>query len=469
MPTESKELTRSRPDLWNKDRMFEVIQKMYDIPAQYDGLRRGGSKGDIAVRAYLEEELKNMGLTEVFQMDVPFCKEEYTNWELTVDDQTIPCYFLRGAEFTDHNGVEAELLYVGESIRGHDIKGKIVVIEMIPQYMDLEQLSKLSSFCLDTQKTFVGNRLRSANMPKNWPTEYYEAAKKGAAGILVVLPYENGTSKCYPDVSFRVQRKLPGLYLGLYDGKALIEKIQNSQTAIKAKLVVQGFVDENAKSANVIGFLKGETDDAIIITSHTDSSFRGAVQDASGVSVVLALAAYYAQIPDYYRQKDIYFVLDANHYEWHYPQGSWDFLAKFPQVKEKACLAIAIEHIGLRAKAIDGRYEPTEESEPALLFSPQNKDYIAIASMAMKKHNLDQTVIPLPLFPGYPGEGRATYLSNIPTFNFITGPDYVFLEDDRPELVDKDRLEVVTNVFLDIIDWAMYKNSKQLTKIDTIP
>ncbi len=466
---EKQELTRSRPTMWDKNQMFEVIQKMYDIPAEFDGLRRGGTAADVAVRSYLEQQLKDLGLTEVSQMHVPFAKETYTNWALTVEGETIPCYFLRGAEFTDANGVSAELVYVGESIKGHDVKGKIVVMDMISQYLDLEMLSKHSTFTLDRKESFKGANIASPNMPKNWPTEYYDAAKAGAAGLLVILPFETGTDRCYPDVSWRVYREIPGLYLGKFVGEALVAKIKGASSKMMAHLVVEGNVDENAKSANVIGFLKGETDDAIVINSHTDSSFRGAVQDASGVSVVLALASYYAQVPAYYRQKDIYFVLDANHYEWHYPQGAWDFYDKYPALKEKACLNIAIEHIGLKAEAVNGRYEPTTESEPALLFSPQNKNLLTVASMAMQKHNMDRTVIPSPLFPGYPGEGRASYMQNIPTFNYITGPDYVFLEDDRPELVDKERLEVVANVFLDIIDWAMYKPRNVLTKIDTLP
>ena len=212
--------------------------------------------------------------------------------------------------------------------------------------------------------------------------------------------------------------------------------------------------------------MKGETDDSIIINSHIDTSFNGAVQDASGVSVVLALATFYAEVPNYYRQKDICFVLDANHYEWNYPQGAWEFFKKFPHLVDKACLNLAVEHIGIHVEPVNGRYEPTKESEPAFLFAPQNNALLTITKMSMQKHNLDRTIVPSPLFPGFPGEGRAAYLKNIPTFNYITGPDYVFLEDDRPELVDKDRLEQVTNVFLDIIDWAMYKPSKMLKKID---
>lgn len=47
-------------------------------------------------------------------------------------------------------------------------------------------------------------------------------------------------------------------------------------------------------------------------------------------------------------------------------------------------------------------------------------------------------------------------------------PAYLFLEDDRPELVDKNRLEPVANALLDIIDWAMYKSRNDLRKIDDI-
>lgn len=459
------EITRSRPTMWDQNDMFKVIRNMCELPKQYDGLRRAGSPADAPVRAYLEQELKDIGLQEVVQKEVPFIKEQYTDWALTVNGDSVPCYFLRGGKFTGAEGVTGELLYVGTSVKGHDVRGKIVLLEMATQMLDFDVLINTAEFVWDPTESLKGCKRASANMPANWPTEYYDAAAAGAAGILVILPFETGTNRCYPDVSLRVEQKLPGLYLGRDDGAALVRKVQSASEPLHAHILLQG-ANEPARSANVIGMLKGQTDDAIIIASHTDSSFCGAVQDATGVSIVLALAAYYAQVPDYYRQKDLYFVLDANHYEWNYPQGAWALFDQFPHLRERTCLGMFIEHVGLDCKAVNDRYEPVPQSQPGFLFSPSNRALQTIARQAMRTHNLDRTIIPSQLMPGFPGEGRACYLSNIPTFNFITGPEYVFLEDDRPELVDKARLETVAQVYLDIIDWAMYKPRNLLTTIN---
>lgn len=466
MSKEKSSITRSRPDIWDKHRMFNVIENMVAIPNKYDGLRRSGCAAEPEIRAYLEQEFKDMGITEVSQMDVPFCKETYTSYKLAVANEEIPCFFLRGADFTDAAGVKAEVIYVGSSIKGHDVKGKIVLMDVSVQDIDLDAFSKSSRFTLDNTGFFEGKSQPIIIMSANWPTEYYAAAEAGAVGILVTLPYESGTDRFYPDVCFRVERKIPGLYLGKFTGQKLAETIKQAKSPLEAHITLEGNVDSQAKSANVIGFLKGETDDAIIISSHIDGSFNGAVQDASGVSVVLALAAFYAEIPSYYRQKDLYFVLDANHYEWNYPQGANVFFDRFPHLLDKACLNIAIEHIGINAEPINGRYESTGETDLATLVVPQNDSLLTITKMAMQKHNLDRTIIPSRLLAGVSGEGRAAYLNNIPTFNYGGLPEYLLLEDDRLELVDKDRLEQVTNVFLDIIDWAMYKPSKMLKKID---
>lgn len=459
----NQQVTRSRPTMWDKEQMFHFIEKMCEIPKQFDGLRRAGYEADAAVRNFLENELKSLGINDVTQKEISFTKEMYTKWELLINNQKFPCYFLRGAKFTDEQGIEAELLYVGNTIKGHDVKNKIIVLEIVSQNLYLDSVIKLSDFVYDPSNSLQGKVVPSANMPANWPTEYYDAYTQGALGILVILPFESGTNKFYPDVSLRVEQKLPGLYIGKKDGEEL-KKL--AQQKAKAKIILTGYNDPYAKSANVVGFLKGETDDAIIISSHADSSFNGAVQDATGVSVVLALASYYAQVPSYYRQKDIYFVLDANHYEWHYPQGAWELFKQYPQLKDNACLGLFVEHIGLDSTIKNDKYVPTNESLPAFLFSPSNNALLAITKFAMQQHQLDKTIIPSKLLPGYPGEGRASYFNNIPTYNFITGPEYVFLEDDNLEFVDKDRLEKVTKVFLEIIDWAMYKSKSTLTTIN---
>ena len=64
-----------------------------------------------------------------------------------------------------------------------------------------------------------------------------------------------------------------------------------------------------ASHANVVSaILPGMSDEIILVHSHHDSSFNGAIQDASGMSTVLAIAKYFSQIPMEKRKKTLMFA-----------------------------------------------------------------------------------------------------------------------------------------------------------------
>lgn len=59
----------------------------------------------------------------------------------------------------------------------------------------------------------------------------------------------------------------------------------------------------------VVGHPTGKNAETLMVRSHHDSGFMGAVEDASGVSEVLALAKYYGQTPAKSRDRNMMFVV----------------------------------------------------------------------------------------------------------------------------------------------------------------
>jgi hypothetical protein len=65
---------------------------------------------------------------------------------------------------------------------------------------------------------------------------------------------------------------------------------------LRARIEVDA-VRETVVDRNVVGELAGADDDVVVIGSHHDGPWSSAVEDASGIALVLAQAAYWASLP----------------------------------------------------------------------------------------------------------------------------------------------------------------------------
>jgi putative aminopeptidase FrvX len=68
------------------------------------------------------------------------------------------------------------------------------------------------------------------------------------------------------------------------------------------------------KTANVWGVLPGMTDENILIMAHTDAMFDGALDNASGLVMLMEIARYYAAKPKAERRRTITFVTTPDHH-----------------------------------------------------------------------------------------------------------------------------------------------------------
>ena len=72
------------------------------------------------------------------------------------------------------------------------------------------------------------------------------------------------------------------------------------------------------KTANVWGVLPGATDENIAVMAHTDAFFEGAMDNASGMATLVALAEHYAKVPRAQRRRTMTFFTTSAH---HSPSG----------------------------------------------------------------------------------------------------------------------------------------------------
>lgn len=464
-------IERSRPNLPTNAEMFGWVTDIVNITERHAQFRRIGTPGDAEVRDYIVSQLEQWGFDRVEQQPYRTELRYYDSWSLEVGGVTLPSFFMRGAGYTDKAGVLGELTYVGEEIDPQaNYEGKIVVFDVRGQAVPGAAADQLADFVYDPHGTLVNGSFggKGGAIPSNFPVSYYQAAEQGAVAMVGVFKdYETGTDKFYSDPSAMVQTKMPGLFLGKHEGARLIQNIQDAQAPLEARVSLVGRV-RKSRSANIVATLNGQKKDTVLINTHHDAGWSGAVQDASGVAAVLGLAKYFSKVPSNFRQKTLVFVFDGSHYDWNYPMGANLFAERNPEVMANTALAIGIEHIAQKFLVQGDKYVDTGEVEPRILFTPPNQFLYQLTKAAIVKNQLTDVIIPKPGVITMFGETQSYFLQGYPSYSFISGPEYLFLADDTIDKVAKDEFEKVVGTFIDVIDGVMYKPRRWLQKIDRL-
>src|SRR5262249_6372524 len=124
------------------------------------------------------------------------------------------------------------------------------------------------------------------------------AIEASAVGVVGVLDGHPGDSEDYYVPYDAVARPRPGVGGRGGDGARLRRMLADGPA--RARLAVDA-LREATTCANVVGELAGADDDIVVIGSHHDGPWASAVEDASGIALVLAQAAYWARVPRHER------------------------------------------------------------------------------------------------------------------------------------------------------------------------
>lgn len=170
------------------------------------------------------------------------------------------------------------------------------------------------------------------------------AEEAGAAAVLMIVGFPGNVVNQPQGGATRPPATVPVIMLGDQDGRVIRELIERRQSpAIGLRVAVD--MRTGLKTANVWGELPGAADEHIAIMAHADAFFEGAMDNASGMATLVALAEHYAKIPRAQRRRTITFFTTAAH---HSPSGeqagiSWvhnNMQAMFA----KTALLVNLEH-----------------------------------------------------------------------------------------------------------------------------
>jgi len=420
--------------------------------------RRPGTPEGHRAERYLADEFRRLGLQDISVDPVDIQVWQPRRWRLTVTthgrEHDIPCFYVPYTAFTSPQGINAPLVYLGEGapevIAATDLAGKIAVFDLRFGRLPLDALKSAAYHVQDPKGSFAPGEWQYATWVRpNWQA-YDLAVKGGAAAVVWILADQPTNVNTYYAPYDGQAKPLPGLYVGKYDGARLRELCA---AGARGRFLLDGRARPGIM-ANIIGTLPGPGDRSIIINSHHDSPFAGAIEDATGVACVLALASYYARLPENQRPAKLVFCVTAGHF--YGERGMENFLlSRREGLIRNVSLALAIEHVGAREFVErDGQWSPTGNLQSRALFVSAELAKAVVVAVAEEKLERTLVVPANALGDRPPGEGNMLYVMGLPFVQYISGPTYLLVADDTLDKVEPSALLPVVRAVIRIIEDA---------------
>jgi hypothetical protein len=182
-----------------------------------------------------------------------------------------------------------------------------------------------------------------------WMGSVTRAQERGAAAIMVVLAIPGNLSFVSHLRGLSADKnKVPVFTVGLDDGE-LVESL--NADAARSGQSLHTSVHWNIETAtglkaqNVVGILPGQTEESIVLVSHSDGYFEGANDNAAGTAAMLGLAEYFASRPAEQRRRTMYFIGTGDHHGGD-NGGEWIHEHMQPVLRNAAVIANA-EHVAV--------------------------------------------------------------------------------------------------------------------------
>lgn len=391
---------------------------------------------------YIEQQFKAAGLQNVAIETFPRAPQPWpTSWQVTLladaayGVKTQDYRFALAFPSTDEHstppeGIEAELVYVGlgtpADLAGRELKGKIAVVHSVLQQ---------STF----SHTAVGVPAR--------------LEKAGAAGVLTVM-----------EVPGAVQLKPFGLHcehipcfaLNQDDGRFLEEVIAKAASVKPARMRLKLKTEEKRgwSAQNVLGFIPGESDEAVVLTAHMDSFFYGTSDNATGIANLLALARHFNRKGAPKPRRSMWFVGTSGHHvhdktDGSYSNGVVNFMQRHAGVMDKTVFVFNAEHPGAQhtvaqRELVTGEpWATTNNLENPMLVAVSNRSPAILKALTAA---IDRYQIPVITHSNhYPvGDAIPFHAAGVPVVNLITSGTWYHSSGDTPETLSVPGLERFT-------------------------
>jgi len=425
------------------DWIFSLIEEVHA-----KGVRRPGCPADRWAVEFSAERFREFGLEKVRLEPVSLVYWEPHSWSLHVagsaGEAELPCFPLPHSAPTD--GMELELARYDPVAPGvvegkaslHDVQllripptgpvtGRLAAVAVAGELgMDIHPGGRT----IDPRGSLEGVQQVLPFGPLFQEVMEPAMAAGAAAYVGALMGYPGDSCEYYVPYD-AVARPIPGVWIRGSDGARLRSMLDAGPVHIR--LQVDAHREEIADH-NVIGELPGADEDVVVIGSHHDGPWSSAVEDASGVALVLAAAAYWSKVPAAERPHRLVFLLNGGHMAG--GAGCDAFIDAHAQELERIVLEIHLEHAASEFIEKDGEIVPSGEPEPRWFFTSRISWLEAAVAEALEAEHLDRSLIlPPDVFGQQPAtDGGSFHRAGVPLVNYLTAPFYLF---DRMDTMDK--------------------------------
>jgi hypothetical protein len=432
--------------------IFGWISQIFD-----QGVRRVGYPADEWAEEFVAEQFRAFGLEDVRFEPVTAKRWEPQDWSLEVtpdggEVRTVECFPLPYSPAAD--GLELDLVAY-DAARPEAVEGKASLYDEALIHATGELFLRSGSAPDDTTGRFHdpdGALAAETVLPFGAGfNEVLEPSMEAGAAAFVGVLKDHPADVCNHFLPYDAKdRPLPGVWVNDSDGAWLHEQL--SSGPVRIRLTVDSAIEE-VETRNVVGELPGADDEVVIVGSHHDGPWASAVEDGSGIALVLAQAAYWAAQPVEARPHRLVFLLHAAHLAgW---QGQLAYIEEHRAELDQVVLQVHLEHAALEFEQNEaGELEPTGLPVPRWFFCSRNPELEAAVHAALVDNDLRRSLLVTPDAFGEqpPTDGAYYYPEGVPIMHFLAAPFYLVDEIDTLDKVDRENLVPLTRAVVQIIE-----------------
>jgi hypothetical protein len=395
---------------------------------------------------WVQDELERAGCLIYPRDEKPFTYWDAQRWGLDVLGGATPkpvkvsSYYPRSGE-TPGAGVTGKLV---PAARLDQIAGNVVLIDpkLPPQLTESFLIANANYFHWSGHQPEPTRDYKRAWVATAGPGPILQRYQDmGAVGAVFVLdasyeaalgayvPFNEGFYDC------------PALWVDRDTGAALAQAAQTTPT-VRLTLTAD---KRKTKSPSIVGVLPGESDEVMIVNTHTDG--QNAFEENAAVTLV-HLARHFAGLPPGKKLKrSLVFSAVTGHMAHGLPQTE-GFIKDHPDLIAAAAAGMTIEHYGSAEWVDDASgFHATGDPEVCGLWTSESGVLPPVID-SLSTHDIPHTYVLRPR-PVYLGIGGALYEAGVPGTSFIAGPNHL--------------VNIVPNGHMDKLDAALAERQTRWT------
>lgn len=429
----------------SEQQIYGWIEKVF---AQ--GIRRPGYPANRWAEQFCLQSFRDFGLENVRLEAVELPSWEPQNWSLVArssTDQTfeLSCFPLPHAAPTAD--LQAEIVDFNPE-HPEQVKGRIALYDVRLSRLPHAGLAGRATWYYDPDDSFNGST-QVLPFGRDIQAVMEPSIAAGAVAFVGSLSDYPSDSHDYYVPYDAVARPIPGVWIRGSDGDQLRKMMLEGP--IHARMAVEA-IRQMVTTHNVVGELSGADEELVIIGSHHDGPWASAVEDGSGIALVLAQAAYWSRVPRRERPHRLVFLLNSGHMAG--GAGVHAFIDAHRTELASTVLEVHLEHAASECIERNGRLTQTAQPEARWWFTSRVPHLEAAVQAAIQAEDLRRSMIlPPTIFGPQPTtDGGPFHLEGVPLVNFLTAPFYLFDSQDTLDKIHRASLVPVTRAAIRIVE-----------------